>query len=413
VPKKISEQNELVFRNAKPGKTAKRVSDGKGLFLLVGIDGSKKWRFQYSRPSGGRNTLSFGDYPTISTAAARKARDEALAQLQQGIDPSELKKITKAAQKTAAKNTFGEVAREWFIKEKASWTDGHAKHTLARIERNLIPWLGSRPIGEISTKDVLAVLKRIDDAGHVATAHRALGDCGRIFMYAVITERAQSNPCTGLNMALKSAQPKTFAALTEPKELGELLRVIEGHRGGLVARCALRLAPHVFVRPGELRQARWVDIDLDAAQWAYSVGKTKKTGVSEHIVPLSRQAVAILRELHPLTGDGEFVFPANRGIGRPMSENTLSAALRSLGYDGQTATAHGFRATARTLLDEVLEYPAHLIEHQLAHQVKDANGVSYNRTKHLPQRRAMMQHWSDYLESLRDRKPIPKRKKTD
>ena len=412
MPKIVAEKPETAFRNAKPGKTDQRISDGKGLFLLVGKDGSKRWRFQYSRPGGGRNTLSLGNYPETPTASARAARDEARRLLQEGIDPGELRKSKKAMRENQAANSFESVSREWIEKQRPSWSKDYANRVEKQFERWVYPWLGATPVAEVAAPDLLKALRRVEDLGKLETTRRVLADSGRVFRYAIATGRAERDPAADLRGALAPVQTKHFAAVTDPDGVGQLLRAIEGHRGGLIVRSALRLAPLVFVRPGELRRARWADIDLDTGEWRFTVSKTRKTGVAEHIVPLSKQALTILRDLHALTGGKEYVFPATRGQGKPMSENTVNAALRSLGYDNKTMVGHGWRATARTLLDEVLGYPPHIIEQQLAHAVKDPLGRAYNRTAHLPQRREMMQQWSDYLDSLREGKVVQLKVKT-
>jgi integrase len=257
--------------------------------------------------------------------------------------------------------------------------------------------MGPQPISEITPPELLGVMRRIENRGAIETAHRAMQNCSQIFRYAVATGRCARDPSQDLKGALAPTKTRHFPAITEPKAIGELLHAIESYQGSLVVKSALRMAPLVFVRPGELRTAEWKDIDLDGAEWRFIVSKTN----TAHIVPLSNQAIGILRELQPLTSHGTKVFPGNRGEGRPMSENTINAALRYLGYDNETMTGHGFRAMARTLLDEVLGFPPHIIEHQLAHAVRDPLGRAYNRTSHLPERKQMMQEWANYLDKLR------------
>ncbi len=304
----------------------------------------------------------------------------------------------KASNNVAAANSFGAVASEWFERQRSVWSSRHAERIWRRIEQDVLPWLGHRPLSDIRPPEVLRVLRRIEERGAIETAHRLLQYCGKIFRYAVATGRIDSDPCRDLHTALRPVQDTHLAAITEPDQVARLLRAMQGYEASLVVRTSLRLAPLVFVRPGELRKARWRDIDFERCEWRYDVSKTG----TQHIVPLSRQALNLLKEVQPLTGTGEYVFPSSRGRGRPMSENTLSAALRALGYDGSTHTVHGFRAMARTLLDEELGFAPHLIEHQLGHRVKDALGRAYNRTKHLPERHEMMQRWADYLEQLQD-----------
>jgi integrase len=289
------------------------------------------------------------------------------------------------------------VAREWFAKYSATWAANHGDRIIRRFERDIFPWIGGRPIAEVTAPELLAVVRRIENRGALETAHRALGNCGQVFRYGVATGRAMRDPCGDLRGALAPVKGEHFAATTEPKRVAELLRAMDGYEGTLTVRCALRLAPLVFVRPGELRKAEWADIDLDAAEWRYTVTKTS----TPHIVPLSRQAVEILHELNPLTGRGRFVFPGARSNGRPMSDNAILAAMRRMGVGKDEMSGHGFRAVARTILDEVLGVRPDYIEHQLAHAVRDPNGRAYNRTAHLPERRKMMQQWADYLDKLK------------
>lgn len=392
---------DTAIRNAKPKERPYKVADEKGLYLEVSPAGGKWWRFKY-RYLDREKRLSLGTYPDVPLARAREKRDDARRLLADGIDPSEHRKVTKAMKAERAANSFEAVAREWFAKHSPGWAPSHSDNLRARLENDVYPWIGGRPIGEITAPELLAMLRRIEGRGAIETAHRVRGDCGRVLRYAIATGRAERDSAADLRGALPPVRPKHLAALTDPKEVGALMRAIDAYQGGFVVRCALRLAPLVFVRPGELRQAQWTDVDLDAAEWRYSVSKTQHSGVSQHIVPLSRQALAILREIHPLTGHGRYVFPSNRGQGRPMSENTIRVALLAIGYGGEVMTGHGFRATARTLLDEALGYPPHLIEHQLAHAVRDPLGRSYNRTTHLDERRAMMQRWADYLDGLKE-----------
>ena len=312
------------------------------------------------------------------------------------IDPSELRKAPKAARPERSANSFEAVAREWFLKHSPHWATSYSGRMLRRLERDIFPWIGDKPIAVIRAPELLAVVRRIEQRGAMEMAHRALRTCGQVLRYAVATGRAERDPTGDLRGALFPIKRTHFAALTEPKQVGPLLRAMDGYQGTLIVRCALRLAPLVFVRPGELRQAEWSDIDLKAAEWRYTVPKTD----TPHIVPLSRQAVGILRELHPLTGPGRYVFPSARTPrgDRPMSNNAILAALRRMGIGKEEMTGHGFRAMARTLLDEELGFRPDFIEHQLAHAVRDPNGRAYNRTAHLAERRKMMQAWADYLD---------------
>jgi integrase len=398
--------SDIAIRNAKPADKPVRLFDGAGLYLEVQPAGGKWWRLKY-RVGGKEKRLSLGTYPDTTLAAARGKRDEARKLLASGIDPSENRKAEKASGADRAANSFEVVAREWFAKYQPTWSDGHASRIIARLERDVFPWIGRKPVAEITPPIVLAAVRRIEARGALETAHRALANIGQAMRYAIATGRADRDPTPDLRGALPPVQPQHFAAVTEPAKVGELLRAMHGYTGAFVTRAALRLAPLLFVRPGELRTMRWADVDLDAAEWRFTVSKTR----TPHIVPLSTQAIDVLRELYALTGRGVFAFPGARSRARPMSENAVLFALRGLGIDSATMTGHGFRAMARTILDEVLGFRPELIEHQLAHAVKDANGRAYNRTAHLPERRKMMQAWAHYLDVLRESsRVVPLRK---
>ncbi|MFA5919784.1 MAG: integrase arm-type DNA-binding domain-containing protein [Methylococcaceae bacterium] len=377
-----------------------KLADEKGLYLLLKpqADGwGKWWRFKY-RFGGKEKSLSFGTYPDTGLQQAREKRDAARKQLADGIDPGENRKAVKSSKAESAANCFEIIAREWGSKKVETWQEKNNR-SKRMLERNIFPWLGGKPINDILPKDILECLRRIEDRGTIETAHRTLQICGQVFRYAVATGRIDRDITPDLRGALPAPKGEHFAAITDPKQAAELLRAIDSYQGSLPAVCALKLAPLVFVRPGELRAAEWQHIDLDAKEWRYYVSKT----AVQHIVPLSAQAVAILRELNPLTGHGRFIFPSERTPrgDRCMSENTLNAALKRLGYGKDVMTAHGFRAMARTILDEVLGVRIDFIEHQLAHAVKDPNGRAYNRTAHLPERHKMMQQWADYLDGLK------------
>jgi integrase len=377
------------------GKTVK-LYDEHGLYLRV-MQAGKYWRMDY-RFDGKRKTLALGVYPEVTLAKARGKRDVARALLADGVDPAHNRKAQKTAKVERAANSFEVIAREWFEDRKAKWAPSHSSRLLKRLENDVFPWIGGRPIAEITAPEILAVMRRIEGRGTLDTAHRAHQDCGQIFRYAVATGRAERDPTGDLRGALPTATGGHFAAITDPASVGELLRAIDGFKGTFIVQCALKLAPMLFVRPGELRQARWQEFDLDKAEWKYLVTKTK----TEHLVPLASQAVAILRELHTLSGHTEFVFPGARTNGRPMSDAAVNAALRRMGYNTRTEiTGHGFRAMARTILHEVLDIAPAVIEHQLAHKVPDTLGAAYNRTKFLPARKAMMQQWADYLDKLK------------
>lgn len=387
---------DTAVRNAKPGEKALRLFDERGLYLEVSPAGGKWWRLKY-RFGGKEKRLSLGVYPAVSLKAARERRDEARRLLADGVDPSENRKATKAAGQERASNSFEAVAREWIASYLAGKSGSHRDKVIRRLERDVFPWLGGRPVAELTPPEILAAMRRIETRGALETAHRALQNVGQVCRYAVATGRAERDPTQDLRGALPPVEEGHFAAIVEPRAVGELLRAIEAFRGSLQVACALKLAPLLFVRPGELRKARWEDIDLDAGEWRFFVTKTK----TEHIVPLAPQALTILHELHPLSGHRTFVFPGRDPL-KPMSEAAVNAALRRMGYDTRTeVTGHGMRAMARTLLHEELGFAPEVIEHQLAHRVPDSLGSAYNRTKFLAERRRMMAAWADYLDKLK------------
>ncbi|MFT4247649.1 MAG: integrase arm-type DNA-binding domain-containing protein [Pseudomonas sp.] len=407
MPKRIEPLSPSRVQNAKAKAEPYTLYDGHGLMLDVMPTGSKLWRFRYYRPgSKARNTLSLGEYPAVKLADARERVRQARALLAQGIDPGEQRRAEQAAAKEHATNTFAAVAAELLAQRAKELVAGSAVRERRLLDKDLAPYIGERPIAEVTSPELLAALRKVEARGAVETAHRARMLAGQVFKYAAATGRVPTNynPAVDLVGALAQPEGRNFATVYDPQKgrddlgkVAELLRALHGYQGTPVVQAALKLAPLTFVRPGELRKARWAYIDLDAAEWRYIASKTKQP----HIVPLSTQAVVVLRELHPLTGRGEYVFPSARGKGRPMSEAAVNAALRYMGFDGETMTGHGFRALARTVLDEVLGFRPDYIEHQLAHAVKDANGRAYNRTAHLAERRKMMQGWADYLDGLR------------
>lgn len=388
---------DIKLRTAKPQHKPYKVSDSGGLFLLITPTGSKYWRLKY-RFNSKEKLLAIGVYPIISLAEAREKRDQAKKQILNGVDPSVFKKTSKQALKTATDGAFEIVAREWHLKNASLWTPNHARLVLRRLENYIFPWLGSCQTSEVSASQLLDALRRIEYKGALETAHRVHQICGQIFRYAVATGRASRDPTGDLRGALTPKKVKHYASILEPKKVGQLLQAIDAYDGFFVTKCALRLAPLTFVRPGELRKAEWSEINLDKAEWTISAERMKMR--QPHLVPLSRQAVAILKELYPLTGGGKYLFPGILTNKRPMSDNTINAALKRLGYESTEITGHGFRAMARTLLDEVLGFRPDIIEHQLAHAVKDPLGRAYNRATHLQVRREMMQKWSDYLDEL-------------
>lgn len=387
---------DIAIRSAKPADKPIKLTDGGGLYLLLNPNGSRWWRLDY-RYAGKRKTLSMGIYPDVGLKDARIRRDDARKLLASDVDPGENRKAVKAAKFERATNSFEAIAREWFARNSATWKASHGDRIIRRFERDLFPWIGGKPIAELTAPEVLAAVRKIEDRGALETAHRALSNCGQVFRYAIATGRASRDISADLRGALTPVKTEHFRAITDPKQVGPLLRAMAGYTGSQIVRYALRLAPLVFVRPGELRNAEWAHIDLEAAEWRYTVTKTN----TPHIVPLSRQAIEILTELQALTGDGRYLFPSARTNSRPMSDNAILSALRRMGIDKDEMTGHGFRAMARTILDEVLGFRPDYIEHQLAHAVRDPNGRAYNRTAHLPERRKMMQQWADYLDKLK------------
>jgi len=392
---------DIQVKTAKSKEKDYKLTDGEGMFLLVASSGGKRWRLKY-RFGGKEKQLALGTYPDVSLQEARTKRHEARNLLAHGIDPGGERKALKEAQAEQAaiiENSFEFVAREWHDKFSGQWTTGHADTIMSRLERDVFPWLGAKPVSEIKPVDLLAVLRRIEGRGALETAHRVRTIAGQVLRYAVATGRAERDAASDLRGALPPVQERHHAALTDPKEVAELLRAIDGFKGTFHVKCALKLAPMLFVRPGELRQMEWAEIDLDAEQWNIPAVKMKMK--QAHIVPLCKQAVTILKELQPLTGNGCYVFPCHRSPLRSMTNNAINAALRRMGYTSDEMTGHGFRAMARTILDEVLQVRPDFIEHQLAHAVKDPNGRAYNRTAHLIERKKMMQLWADYLDGLK------------
>lgn len=387
---------DLAVKSAKPQEKPYKLTDGNGMFLLVTPTGAKSWRLKY-RFDGKEKLLTLGIYPDVSLGKAREKREAARKQLADGIDPHEQKKAVKAAKAERSSNTFESVARLWFKKKSTKWTPAYGERLLRRLERDLFPLIGKRPISEIKPTELLSVLRKIEARGAIETAHRARSDAGQVFRFAVAEGKAERDIAADIADALEPKIIKHLAAVTEPAKVAELLRSLDGYSGSLIVECALKLAPLVFVRPGELRHAQWSDIDLDKAEWRYKVTKTN----TDHLVPLATQAIEILRTIQPVTGAGKYVFPSARTKSRPMSDNAVLAAMRRTGIPAEEMTGHGFRAMARTIIDEVLGFRPDFIEHQLAHAVKDPNGRAYNRTAHLAERKKMMQAWADYLDKLK------------
>lgn len=405
MPKRIQPLSEAQVRNAKPKEKDYKLADGFGLYLLITPSNGKLWRLDYRR-DGKRKTLALGAYPAVSLTEARKRRQESKTLLAQDLDPSDVNKAKKAARQEAGANSFEVVAREWHTKFSPTWSESHAYWVLRRLEQYVFPAIGERPIADLKAPDVLQVLRRIESVA-LETAHRVKFVMGQIFRYAVGSGRAERDPTADLKGLLPPRSQKHHAAITDPKEVAGLLRAMDAFKGTFTVKCALQLAPLVFLRPGELRQAEWAEFDLETAEWNVPIERMKlKKRVKEdragekHLVPLSSQAVAILKELKALTGHSKYAFPSARSFVRPMSNMAINAALERMGYKGEM-TAHGFRALARTILDEVLQCRIDLVEHQLGHAVKDPNGRAYNRTAHLIERRKMMQTWADYLDGLK------------
>jgi integrase len=397
---------ETAVRNAKSREKPYKLSDEKGLYVQVNPNGSKLWHLKY-RFGDRESRLAFGPFPTVTLAKAREQRTEAQRLLREKVDPGEYKKQAKRAAKVAAANSFEAVAREWFAKFSPKWAETHSCKVLLRLENDLIPWLGSRPISSIEADELLVTIRRVENRGALDSAHRCLGTSSQIFRYAIATSRAKRNPAADLRGALPPVpEDNHFPSITDPEKVGELLRAIDGYKGNFTTCCALRLAPLVFLRPINLRKLIWEHVNFVTAEIRLP-GRLLKMR-EDLIIPLARQGVAILQELWPLTHEKGFVFPSERKDGRPMSENTVNGALRRLGYaTDEEMTGHGFRAMARTILDEVLGFRVEWIDMQLAHKVKDPNGRAYNRTAFLKARKEMMQSWADYLDELRRLAPAP------
>lgn len=383
-------------KEAKPRVKQYKLADGGGLFLAIQPNGAKYWRYKY-RFAKKEKLLALGVYPKVSLKDARAKHREAQDLLANSIDPSTHKQLNKLAAFTASENSFKAVALEWFDNQAQVWSEGHAKRAKRMLEKDLFPYIGNRPLNDITAPELLAALRRIESRGAKDVAKRAKQTAGQIFRYGVATGRCERDPSQDLAGALAPTTTKHRAAVTDPADIGRLLNILDGYKGTAVVNAALQLAPLTFVRPGELRNAKWAEIDFDKAEWRFLVTKTK----TEHIVPLSSQALAILEGLHPLTCSSEYVFPSARSNRRPMSDNAVLAAMRRMDISKEEMSGHGFRAMARTILDEELKFRIDYIEHQLAHTVRDTHGRAYNRTAHLAERKKMMQAWADYIESLK------------
>lgn len=381
-----------------------RLTDSEGLYLEVSPNGSKRWFWKiYS--DGKESRLALGSYPAVSLSKARLSRAAARLQKSSGTNPVQARKVEKLKASIPEAETFKVTAVEWYAMKLDSWSSHYAIREKRNLEKDLFPFLGARRIRDIEPKELLATVRRVEERGALDVAHRVLITAGQVWRYAVATGRTPRDITADIRGALKPHHGKHFAAITAPVKLGELIRVIRGYQGGPIVRAALQLAPMLFQRPGELRAAEWAEFDLDGAMWTIPAARMKrsvegKRNGDPHQVPLPTQAVEILRKLHPLTGHGKLLFPGERSRDRPISDNTLRAALLTLGYGPDVQSVHGFRATARTLLAEELNIDPLVIEAQLAHAVKDANGRAYNRTQYLKHRTAMMQQWANYLDKL-------------
>ena len=388
---------DIAIRKAKPVDKTQRLFDGGGLYLELSPAGGKWWRLKY-RFGGKEKRLSLGTYPDTGLADARDKRDAARKLLAAGVDPGEQRKAVKAAGEERATNSFAVIAAEWLALQRPRMAAATLEKAEWTFDELVNPWIGGHPITAIDAPELLKVLRRIEERGAHETAHRTKQRCGQVFRYAISTGRAKHDPTADLRGALAPVVSTSRAAITDPAKVGDLLRAIGTYQGSLVTKCALRLAPLVFVRPGELRKAEWTEIDLDRAQWRIPAARMKMR--EEHIVPLAPQAVAILRELQPLTGHGQYLFPSYRGKARTMSENTVNAAVRYMGFDKDTMTGHGFRAMASTRLNE-MGWTPDVIERQLAHAERNKVRAAYNRAQYLDERTRMMQAWADYLDGLR------------
>lgn len=404
--------NDTKIRSISANGRTQRLFDGGGLYLEVSPKGGRWWRFKYSF-MGREKRISLGVYPDVSLKLARERATEVRKQVTVGTDPSEVRQAQKEAQQRGAdQDSFEAITREWFrTVYQPSVSPGQATRTLRRLERDVLPWIGKDPIQLVTAAKVLQVLRRVEDRGAIETAHRELHAIGQVFRYGVATGRQEQDPTRDLRGALKPFQTTHMASITEPERVGALLRAIDAYEGTFAVRCALKLAPLTFVRPGELRGAAWAEFDLEGGLWRIPAARmkgtlTEKAGGKDHIVPLSTQAIDIINELKPLTGHHPHLFPSIRGRGRVMSDMTLTAALRRIGFDGEEMTAHGFRAMARTMLVERLDFNESIVEAQLAHRVRDALGRAYNRTQFVEQRGKMMQVWADYLDQLRAKAPL-------
>lgn len=401
---------ELKIKAAKPQEKPYKLADEKGMYLLIQPSGGKLWRLDY-RYEGKRKTLALSTYPEVTLADARGRRDAARRILARGEDPGAIKRAQKACRAEQVANSFEVTARRWHEKNESKWSESYAYKTIRMLERDVFPWIGATPIVDLDAPKFLTVARRVEGRGHVDTAHRAMQLCGQVMRFGVAEGLVSRDPTGDLRGALSPVETTHLPSVTDPKRAAEILRMLDAFSGSFPVQCALKLAPLVFTRPGELRKARWVDIDLDDAMWSIPAEAMKMR--EPHLVPLSSQAVTILKELHPYSGHGEYVFPGGRDPKRPMSDAAINAALRRLGIDTKNElTGHGFRAMARTILHEQLRFEPDVIEQQLAHKTPGPLGAAYARAKFIDQRKVMMQAWADYLDRLvgqteQDQAPIP------
>ncbi|MBV5316895.1 MAG: tyrosine-type recombinase/integrase [Desulfobulbaceae bacterium] len=396
---------DMALKIAKPGTATRRLADGGGLFLEIRPNGSKYWRMAY-RFGGKQKLLALGVYPNVSMPEARKAAQQAHQHLGEGRDPGLVKKITKGTNCTD--NTFQAVALEWLEKFKHQWSDSHVKSISGRLQRDIFPWIGSRPIGEITPPELLSVLRRIEARGHLENTHRALTNAGQVFMYALATGRIERNPASDLKGAIPRPTVKHMSSIIDPDQVGELMRAIDRYSGSPITRCALQLTAHVFLRSKEIRLAEWSEIDFDKLEWRIPIAKMKgnkrdkeANPAAYHLVPLATQVINILREVQALSGQGKYLFPGLRSNSKPISDATLTNALRRMGYSQEELHVHGLRATARTLIRQELGFDEEPIERQLGHAVKGPLGAAYNRADFVEERKKMMQAWADYLDKLK------------
>lgn len=393
----------LQVKNSKPREKAYKLTDQKGLYLMVHPTGSKTWKYRY-RFAGKEKKLTFGPFPEVTLQEARDKQIDARRILNKDIDPGMLKQSRKRALRDSAENSFESIAREWHTRFYAKWTKDHASRILIRLEQNAFPYFGRRPIREITAPEILEALRRVEMRGAIETAHRVQQICSQVFRYAIASGLAERDPSVDLRGALAPVKKRHHASITDPIEVGKLLRDIHAYKGFQATKCALQLAPLVFVRPGELRRAEWSEFNLNEAEWRIPAEKMKMRSI--HIVPLSKQALEIVRQLEPLTGHGKYLFPSLRSGQRPMSETAVLGALRRIGYTTDEMTGHGFRSTASTLLNEN-GWNRDAIERQLAHAERDNIRAAYNYAEYLPERKQMMQWWADYLDQLAATKPTP------